>query len=165
MARFGRASVSSSELPSRNGNPPPATRFPGPTAFEVAPMSASTTLLISTDPPLIESVRGVVRSVGDLGLRVQAEVEEACAQLERGGAALVLVHLPRGEDAGRATRLLQSATAGKGPVPVLVLSDRHDAAQALDLLRLGVADYLSRPLDLGRLACLVDMLTVRTRYE
>jgi DNA-binding NtrC family response regulator len=120
--------------------------------------------LISTDPSLVEDVTGVVRSVGDLRLQVLAHLEEACAQLERGGAALVLAHLPPG-DADWVTPLIRSAVASHRPVPVLVVSDGHHPAQALDLLRAGVVDYLSRPLDLPRLGNLVDLLTVRIRYE
>jgi DNA-binding NtrC family response regulator len=128
-------------------------------------MSASTTLLVSTDPSLVESVSGVVRSIADLRLRVLSEVEEACSVLQRDGAALVLVHLPPSDPVDRVTPLLQAARASKRPVPVLALGDRHQAARALDLLRRGVVDYLNRPLDLGRLAYLADLLTVRARHE
>ena len=37
-----------------------------------------------------------------------------------------------------------------------MISDKFDPAQAVELLRLGVADYLSRPLDLSRMAMLAD---------
>jgi DNA-binding NtrC family response regulator len=49
-------------------------------------------------------------------------------------------------------------------VATLVISDRYRAAEALEFLRQGAADYLSRPLDLTRLAYLMDLLTVRFRY-
>src|SRR5207302_11306557 len=41
---------------------------------------------------------------------------------------------------------------------------RSAAAEALSLLGLGAADYLDRPLDLRRLAYLLDVLTVRVRH-
>jgi len=128
-------------------------------------MSASTTLLVSPDPSLVESVSGVIRSIADLRLLVLAEAEEACSLLERDGAALVLVHLPQSDPVDRVTRLLQVATASKRPVPVVIIGDRPNAGRALDLLRRGVVDYLPRPLDLGRLAYLADLLTVRARCE
>src|SRR5205814_797249 len=55
-------------------------------------------------------------------------------------------------------------TAARRPLAVLVLSDAYHASQALVLLRQGAADYLSRPLDLNRLAYLLETLTVRARY-
>ena len=62
------------------------------------------------------------------------------------------------------TRLLQAIAMTNPSVVTLVLSDRYHAEQALALLRLGVADYLARPLDLSRLAYLVDVLTLQARY-
>jgi DNA-binding NtrC family response regulator len=50
-------------------------------------------------------------------------------------------------------------------VPVLVLSDEYHAEQALALLRLGVVEYLSRSLDLGRLGYLIDVLTLAPRHR
>jgi DNA-binding NtrC family response regulator len=47
---------------------------------------------------------------------------------------------------------------------MVVLGEQHNPEQALTLLRQGAADFLSRPLDLGRLAYLVDTLTVRARF-
>src|SRR5205814_3997496 len=38
-----------------------------------------------------------------------------------------------------------------------------DAEQALSLLRLGVAEYLNRPIDVGRLGYLIDVLTLAVR--
>jgi len=59
--------------------------------------------------------------------------------------------------------MLRLIAAGGHSTPLLVLSDEYQAEQALALLRLGAVDYLSRPLDLRRLAYLVDILTVRAR--
>jgi DNA-binding NtrC family response regulator len=60
--------------------------------------------------------------------------------------------------------LLQAVVASGRRTPTLLISDRHEAEQALGLLRQGAADYLTRPLDLGRLGYLIDVLTVRARY-
>jgi DNA-binding NtrC family response regulator len=45
-----------------------------------------------------------------------------------------------------------------------VLSEHDDVEMKVRLLRLGAVDCLPRPLDLSRLALLVDLLTVRARY-
>jgi two-component system response regulator HydG len=123
-----------------------------------------TTLLVSSDSSLIESVRGTVASIPHLDFAVSAEPDAACSRLQGDEAALVMVHQPQEADLGATQRVLQVATAARVPIPTLVLSDRHHARQALTLLRMGAVDYLSRPLNLGRLACLLDMLTLRARY-
>jgi DNA-binding NtrC family response regulator len=127
-------------------------------------MTAPSLLLISTDLSLRQTVRGIVESTADLRLEVLAKVEEAFPRLKQGEATLVVIHLPEDGDLSRVCDLLRTATAAKVPAATLVVSDRHHASHALTLLRLGVADYLPRPLDLVRLGYLVDMLTLRARY-
>jgi two-component system response regulator HydG len=125
----------------------------------------STALLISTDPSLVQHVSEVAHSLADLRVEVLGELRQAQPRLQGPDAALVLVHLPPGADLEPVFLLLQAATSCKRPVPVLVVTDRHRPAEALALLGRGVADCLSRPLDLNRLSYLMDILTVRTRYE
>jgi DNA-binding NtrC family response regulator len=129
-------------------------------------MSASTVLLISTDPSLVESVTGVVRAIGDLRLRVHVlpGAPEAGAYLDRHEPCLVLFHLAEGRDAAQVSDLLRAIAAAGKSLATLVVSDSHQPAEAVALLRQGVADYLSRPLDLNRLAYLLDVLTVRARF-
>jgi two-component system response regulator PilR (NtrC family) len=127
-------------------------------------MFAATALLVSTDPSLVASVQGVTESIADLRLEVLPGVEEACSRLGQGAVVLTLVHQPQGTDLSQVRLLVKAATAAQNPVATLVLSDRYHASQALALLRLGVVEYLARPLDLGRLSRLVDMVTLRARY-
>jgi two-component system response regulator HydG len=124
----------------------------------------ATTLLISSDPALDQTVRGVTQPIGGLRVAVVADADAACARLERDDAAVAVVHVTRESDAAGATRLLRQVTAAKKPLPVLVVAEQYVAEQALTLLRQGAVDYLSRPLDLSRLSYLLDMLTVRARY-
>jgi two-component system response regulator HydG len=128
-------------------------------------MPVSTVLLISPDASLIDSVAGIIPAISDLRLEVLADVAAATKRLDEGAAAVVLAHLPGDDDSEGVRRLLQAATARALPVPVVVVADRYHAAQALTLLRRGVVDYLGRPLDLNRLSYLLDMLTLRLRYE
>jgi DNA-binding NtrC family response regulator len=75
----------------------------------------------------------------------------------------MLAHLESAGDVTELTRLLSTVAATGQKVPIMVLSDEYHAKQALMLLRLGVAEYLSRPLDLGRLGYLIDVLTLSSR--
>ncbi len=127
-------------------------------------MSESTALLISADPSLIESVRGVVGSIGNLRLTVWPRLEEVLSNPSQIQAALILVHLARASEVESVTRLLRTLTSEQRPVPTLVLSDEYRSKQTLELLRLGAADCLTRPLNLNRLSYLIDVLTVRARY-
>ncbi|HEV3167193.1 MAG TPA: sigma-54 dependent transcriptional regulator [Isosphaeraceae bacterium] len=126
-------------------------------------MLDSTVALISEDAALIETMRGVVGSIGNLRLEILAQIEEACSQLEGSGHALVIAHLTQSVDSSGVTHLLRSISSTGRPIPLLILSDQYHAEQALALLRLGAVDYLSRPLDIRRVSYLVDVLTVRSR--
>src|SRR5438067_8025860 len=126
-------------------------------------MHESTALLVSTSSPVIEAVKGVVSFIDGLGFAV-AGMDEACSRLQGGDVAALLVHLGPGETTAATVRLLRTLAEARRAVATLVLSDGYEADQALELLRLGAADYLSRPLDLNRLSYLVDVLTARARY-
>src|SRR5437879_3128955 len=115
-------------------------------------MCNATMMLVSTDPSLIEAVLGVLPSISNLQPVIVAGIDEARARLERDNPCVVLVHQPQGQGVDAITRWLREVGARKRTVPTLVVSDQYQADQALSLHRLGVADYLSRPLDLNRLA-------------
>src|SRR5271165_3996776 len=120
-------------------------------------------VLISQDSTLASVVQEVVARTPGIRLERVQDHDEAYDRVASQGAALVLSHLtPAGPVAGL-TRLLSTLEAGGRGIPVLVLSDEYHAQQALALHRLGVADYLSRPLDLGRLGYLIDILTLARR--
>jgi DNA-binding NtrC family response regulator len=128
-------------------------------------MIESTALLICEDPPLIETIHEVVRSISGLRLRIVAGIEKLISPPLRVTDAIILIHLSRESDGTRAGRLLRMLTSARQSVPVIALSDEHRPEQILNLLRLGAADCLSRPLDLHRLSYLIDVLTVRARYS
>src|SRR6516164_6756895 len=127
-------------------------------------MIESTVSLICDDSPLIKSVQEVVRSIDKLRLRIVAGTEELFSPPGQIPDAVILIHLARGSDGARAARLLRMLTSAQQSVPVIVLIDEHRPEQILELLRLGAADCLSRPLDLRRLSYLIDVLSVRARY-
>src|SRR5437870_4380234 len=125
------------------------------------PMVESTTALITADPSLVKTVEGVVTSFPDCRLDVVGDIEDATLRVQDEDVALVMVHLVEREAAAKAQNLLRTLRDAKRSVATLVVSETYHADQALSLLRAGAADYLSRPLDLGRLAYLVDTLTLR----
>ena len=127
-------------------------------------MPDSTMLLISADTALIEAVHGVMNTLKNIRMEVMSEFDEACSWVDRQGIGLVLAHLNRQCSVSKLTRLLSTMSATGANIPTLVLSDEYYAEQALALLRIGAADYLTRPLDLGRLAYLVDVLTFKARH-
>jgi DNA-binding NtrC family response regulator len=127
-------------------------------------MAGSTMMLVSSDNALIASVRGAVSTLKDMTLEVVSGFDEACSRVERPGVVLVLAHLSHDCSVAKVTRLLGTLGATLQQTPTLVLSDEYYAEQALAMLRLGAADYLSRPLDLVRLAYVVDVLTMGSRH-
>jgi DNA-binding NtrC family response regulator len=126
-------------------------------------MNIATVLLVSEEPQLCQTVGGVVSSVDGCDLHCMP-LNEAFIELETQPVALLLYH-QRGRQDGGAQELLSQASRLSRPVPIVVLSDENDPQHSISLLRLGAADHLSRPLDLGRLSYLVDMLTLRARYS
>ncbi len=127
-------------------------------------MPGSTMMLVSADNALISLVRGAVGTLKEMHLEVVSEFDEACSRIERPGVVLVLAHLSHDCSIAKLTRLLGTIGATVQKTPTLVLSDEYYAEQALAMLRLGAADYLTRPLDLVRLAYLVDVLTLGSRH-
>jgi DNA-binding NtrC family response regulator len=105
----------------------------------------------------------VTSSINNLHVEPIALVSEASSHLEDNDVGLFIIHLTHETNTAEVTALLRSIAATGRSIPLLILSDQYQADQALALLRLGAVDYLSRPLDLRRLAYLVDVLTVRAR--
>jgi two-component system response regulator HydG len=126
-------------------------------------LAPTTVLLLGSEPSLVNPVAGVVAAVPGLSLEVLPEAAGPGARLAGEDVALALIHLPEGGGTERASALLRLLAAGRRRVATLVLAERHHPEQELALLRQGAADYLSRPLDLGRFAYLVNVLTLRAR--
>jgi two-component system response regulator HydG len=105
----------------------------------------------------------VIDTIPGIGLAVISHIQEAETHLRKDDIALALVHVDQKTDDVKVAQLLRMITAMKRPLATLVISDQHDDEQARRLLRLGAADYLTRPLERDRLAYLIDALTVRAR--
>jgi DNA-binding NtrC family response regulator len=121
-----------------------------------------TALLVSPDEALIEAVERGTDAVEHLGLEVTRRPEEALDRLHRDDIALVLVHLGKDGEAG--VRHFVAAVAALPRLrPVVVFGEARPAADCEPLLAAGASEYLELPVDGGRLACLLDALTVRAR--
>jgi DNA-binding NtrC family response regulator len=121
-------------------------------------------LMISPDSSLCSVVEGLVSRIPNLSFQHAVDQDIAGEPLDGRGYGLVVYHLDQHSHVAGLTRLLATLVATGRTIPVLVLSEEYHAEQALTLLRLGVADYLGRPLDLGRLAYLMDILSLEARY-
>ena len=122
-----------------------------------------TALLVTRDASLIEAVQGVIDSIDNIDLIVAPGAAEAPQAVARNDVVLVLAHQDCIGEVEEVNRLVRAVAEDKRSLPTIVLSNRHRAEQALELLRSGVADYLIRPLDLSRLTYLVEVLTLRAR--
>src|SRR5919204_815136 len=120
--------------------------------MEADPMHNVTALLLSSDSSLIESCQQLIDSIAKLRPLVLTLHENLDTYLEREELGLIVIHVIDQGDAEEAARLLQKIASLQRPVAVIVLGDWHDPQLALSLLRQGAADFLSRPVDLGRLA-------------
>jgi two-component system response regulator HydG len=129
------------------------------------PVDAVTTLLRSSDPSLAGAVKKIVQSVGNLTLEVAARQEELPDRLSREPVTLLLLHLREPGDGADAADLMRELERLRIRLTVLVLSDFDDPEQELALLRLGAADFLTRPLNLGRLGYLVEKHTLQARLS
>jgi two-component system response regulator HydG len=126
-------------------------------------MAQATVLLISADDDLIDNVRTVSCGIDNLSMEVCANLTDASTQIGREGIEVVLLHLTAGADIQTTALFLNRLAATKRPCAALILADVYRDADAITLLRGGAADYLPLPLDLNKLAFLLDVLTLKTR--
>ncbi len=123
-----------------------------------------TTLLITRDPLLVKAVGEVVQTIRGFQLVVVPDIETACNAILEDEIVVTLVHLDGTTNASGLTRVLQVNAPDRRRMVTIAISDHAHPEQALIFSRLGVAECMSRPLDLGRLSYLIDILTIETRY-
>ena len=127
-------------------------------------MPVTKTILISRDPTLIKTIRESIRTIHGCQLRVFPHFSLAIADLACADSPLVIIHIQEPDDGASAARILRETPALAHSRALLAISDDHCPETALQLLRMGAVDCLSRPLDLRRLEFLLDSLTLRSRY-
>jgi two-component system response regulator HydG len=129
-------------------------------------MAESTIVVISQNEALIEEIKGVKGRmcpaaflVCDRIEKILAILEKALPFIEGGPCGLILVDDSSSSEEA-ILRLLRSPGAGPG-LPVVIVSATYRPEQVRLFLDAGAADYLSIPLDHGKLACLMDLLVTR----
>ena len=118
-------------------------------------------LLIDGEPGLCESVATAMSDA--CRLEHAATLEAGLRRAVEGEADVLLPCLSGGTDAQQVSWLLREMALRQCTIPVIAISDEDDPDLRLQLIQSGVADCLARPLDLSRLAFLVELLTVRLR--
>jgi DNA-binding NtrC family response regulator len=120
-------------------------------------------LLVTRDSSLAESIRRVSDEVGQLTVRVMSSLDQAYAYDEWEGVALVLIHRDARCTTAETGRFLRMMAAARRPAATIVVMEKENADEAAELLRLGAADILNPPFDMGVLSYLIDTLTLRSR--
>ncbi|HYW78724.1 MAG TPA: sigma-54 dependent transcriptional regulator, partial [Thermoguttaceae bacterium] len=114
---------------------------------------------------IADAVRQVIEPIENCNLEQLSEYRNTSTRLRRGGVGLILACARNATNKQQIERLLADVTASDGLPPVIVLSEQVNTDLRQQLLRLGAADFMSAPPDRARLALLVDVLTVRARYQ
>lgn len=122
-------------------------------------------MLISKSTPLTATFERVITPIQGCSLVCHQNAEDAIKEIEGKGVGLVVLHLDERADESLAAVILKRISALRLSTSLLVVSDSHQPEQTLQLLRMGAADCLCRPLDLRRLAFLIDSLTLRARHS
>ena len=126
-------------------------------------MTESTVLMICAETSLLKSVGEIAGSIEALELAALPTIDAARDYESWDNVSLVLIHLKDEGLTSGVAQLLRMISSARRPVATIVIGEPANADQALPLLRLGVADYLTWPVDLTWLAYLMDVLTIRSR--
>jgi len=121
-------------------------------------------VLVSSDTQLIEAARPLVAAIASCSFEVASP---SAAEFELHSSTepvLLLLHTQAGE-AEHAARWLQEVLSARQLIAAVSISDDASPQTALALLRAGAVDVLNRPLDLRRMAFLIDSLTLRARHS
>ncbi|MDH3717156.1 MAG: sigma-54 dependent transcriptional regulator [Planctomycetota bacterium] len=116
----------------------------------------ATALLITRDRGLVEGVRQAVSSVSNWRLVVVDSYDQASDCLDE--SQLVLAHVVGSADDPAVLQLLQTIKADTRRVPLVCIGDDHEVGHGIEVLRQGAADYMTRPVNLRRLALLLDVI-------
>jgi DNA-binding NtrC family response regulator len=119
-------------------------------------------LLVDDDNDFLTGLAEITEQEG-FGVMLAHSLEEARACIARGPVDLVVIDLmlPDGKGIGLLKELKDSTRSD-----VIIISGMATVDSAIDALRLGALDYLTKPLDLRRMkAVLANVVRVRTLKE
>jgi DNA-binding NarL/FixJ family response regulator len=106
-------------------------------------MTSKQLVVVANDPFRFGPIQEGLAEVDGLEL-IQAEAtDEAACLLGNESVAMVVVTQRNGEAPIRLLGLIAGCSSRAVPVPIVVVTDCYDEAEATTFFRLGVADYLS----------------------
>jgi DNA-binding NarL/FixJ family response regulator len=126
-------------------------------------MVANSVLLISREARFVEQVRGELDRRAGVRLDVVEDFEEACEGVTQEDLGLIAVHLDEDTGPDRVAHLLWVSSMRPHPVPVVAVSETYREREAIDLIRMGVADYVSRSDHRGKLGPVFSALAQDAR--
>ncbi len=122
--------------------------------------------LVTSDFELADSIFGAVRELSGCAIQaVHPEEVEDIPALVAADICAVFVHCRATGDQPLTEAFLREARRCRRRLPVVVISESPRPVQHLAWFQLGALDCLARPLDLGRVAFLVESLSQRTRPD
>jgi DNA-binding NtrC family response regulator len=122
-------------------------------------------LLISNDSELAAAVESAAASVRGCVVRWVAGLDELGSRLLDESVCLAIVHVGVNGERAALDDAIREACLPQPRVATLVIRDVYDGEHELWCHRVGVRECLTRPLDLGRLAYVIDALTIRARLQ
>ncbi len=128
-------------------------------------MCLTSILLVGAENAVKTTVREVVGSIKNCVLEVVDGADSALARLQDGNVGLVLACRHDRTTEGDVVRLLRAIGKLGQSIPAIVLSQQTNSELSQRMFRLGAVDCMARPIDVSRLALLVDVLTVRARFQ
>lgn len=112
-----------------------------------------TILLISDDPPVLEHTRLLLQGAGIEHIQTLADSSSTFAFLEQQNVALIVLDItPR----LHATDLLSRICSEYPHIPVIAETVSGDVEMAVSCMKIGVADYLVRPVEPTRMIVAVE---------
>ncbi|MHC4405295.1 MAG: hypothetical protein ACYTG0_37080, partial [Planctomycetota bacterium] len=112
-------------------------------------MTNTTVVLAALQEPLATTVSELVASIeGCIPQRVES-LEAATKVLRSGEVGLVLTYVADPATKTKVVRSVKKWNSGGLSIPIVVLTERDDPQLHLQLMRLGVTECLSRPLNLS----------------
>ena len=120
-------------------------------------------LLIGGEPALCENIATALSAIDACRMENAATMEAGLRRAVEGEVDVLLPCLSNRTDEQQVSWLLREIANRQCTIPVIAISEEDDPDLRLRLIRLGAVDCLARPLDLSRLAFLVEFVTVRLR--
>ena len=130
-------------------------------------MQTTTILFLGQDKVFERTLRPVVDGIGGCQLEMATEIDAAALRLQRGNVGMLVAHVTDPASQRKLAEFLSTHVhqqSRESKLPVVVLSDSDDPAIRLSFLRLKALDCLARPIDLSRLALLIDLTTADRRF-